>query len=104
MPRPALFIAALLAAAPAAAGSYSATTAAPADGRIVARDIAWSCAGTACRGKTAESRPMVICQGLAKRAGRLAAFTVDGRAFAPAELDKCNAFAPRAESIQAAQN
>lgn len=104
MIRPALFVAALLAAAPAAAGSYSATTAAPADGRIVARDIAWSCAGTACRGKTAESRPMVICQGLAKRTGRLAAFSVDGRPFAPAELDKCNAFAPRAETIQAAQN
>ena len=104
MIRPAFFAAAILAAAPAVAGSYSATTAAPAEARIVARDIAWSCAATACRGKTAESRPMVICQGLAKRAGRLSAFTADGRAFAPAELDKCNAFAPRSESIQAAQN
>lgn len=104
MIRPAFFAAAILAAAPAVAGSYSATTAAPAGPRIVARDIAWSCAGTACRGKTADSRPMVICQGLAKRAGRLAAFTADGRAFAPVELDKCNAFAPRSDSIQAAQN
>lgn len=104
MIRFALFAAAMLGAAPAAAGTYLATTATPTEARIVARNVAWSCAGTTCRGKTAESRPLVICQGLAKRAGRLAAFSADGRAFSPAELGKCNAFAPKAGAALAAQD
>ena len=33
---------------------------------------------------------------LAKRAGRLESFTVNGRAFADADLAKCNAVAPQA--------
>ena len=82
--------AALLAAAPAAAASYSATLHQPLDQRIIARDIAWSCGPAACQGATEESRPAVLCEGLAKRAGRVASFIVNGRAFAPAQLDKCN--------------
>lgn len=94
----------LLAAAPAAAAAYSAKLAAPTSQRIIARDISWSCGADACQGATEESRPAVLCQGLAKRAGRVDSFLVDGRAFTPAELDKCNASAkPAAAQKLAAQ-
>jgi hypothetical protein len=94
MLRPILaFSALLLAAAPAAASSYSAKLTAPASPRIIGPDIVWACDNTACRGTTDESRPAVICQSLARGAGKLEGFLADGRAFTPAELDKCNAVA-----------
>lgn len=85
--------AAALFATPALAGSYSATPANPAEGRIIARDVVWTCGPAACQGATEESRPIVLCQGLAKRAGRLKNFVANGRAFGPAELERCNAAA-----------
>jgi hypothetical protein len=81
MIRTAFLAAALLGAAPAAAGTYLATTEVAAEARIVARNIAWSCEATACRGKTA-----------------------DGRGFSPAELDQCNAHAPKSGAVLAAQD
>ena len=93
MTRIAVLIAAtMLTAAPAAAGTYSAKPiTAPAQVKIVGKDISWNCSGGACRGSTDSSRPLVICQDLAKRAGRLESFVADGRALSAAELDKCNA-------------
>lgn len=79
-----------LVAAPASASTYSATLASPANGRFIARDIVWTCGPAACQGATDESRPAVLCQSLAKRAGRIDRFLVDGRALAAAELDRCN--------------
>jgi hypothetical protein len=35
----------------------------------------------------------VLCQSLARRAGHIDRFLVDGRAFSQAELDRCNASA-----------
>jgi hypothetical protein len=35
----------------------------------------------------------VLCQSLAKRAGHIDSFIVDGRGFTAAELDRCNASA-----------
>lgn len=102
--------AAALAAAPAAAATYSAKPAvAPEAARIIARDISWNCGRGACLGNTELSRPAILCQGLAKRAGRLTSFVADGRAFAPAELDKCNASAKAAPTstqagVQASAN
>ena len=94
MLRPFLALAAVaLSAAPAAASTYSATLSAPATGRIIARDISWDCNGAACLGSTENSRPAVLCQSLAKRAGRIDSFLVDGRALAAAELERCNASA-----------
>jgi hypothetical protein len=94
--RSALFLAlTAFAALPAAAASYSATLASPAGGRLIARDIVWNCGPAACQGATEESRPLVLCQALAKRAGRIDSFLVDGRAFAAAELERCNAFAKK---------
>ena len=93
MLRLAILSAIALIAAPAAAASYSGTPAVPASGRFIARDIVWNCGPAACQGATAESRPLVLCQSLAKRAGRVTSFVVDGRAFSGAELYQCNASA-----------
>ena len=82
-----------LTATPALGATYSAKPAVPASGRIIARDITWNCSADACQGSTAESRPAVLCQSLAKHAGRIESFVVDGRAFSAAELDRCNASA-----------
>jgi hypothetical protein len=102
MIRSASFLVGLAAiAAPAAASTYSATLAAPTSARFIARDIVWNCGAAACQGATDESRPLVLCQSLAKRAGRVDSFLVDGRALAPAELDRCNASA-RAQPAETA--
>ena len=95
MVRPIVAFAALASlAAPAVAGTYSARPIAPAGAkRIIARDIVWNCGAGTCQGSTAESRPAVLCQSLAKRVGRLESFTADGRAFGAHELDRCNAAA-----------
>jgi hypothetical protein len=91
-------------AAPAAAASYTARLATPASERFIARDIVWACGPAACQGTTNESRPVVLCQSLAKRGGRVESFLVDGRALSAAELDRCNASAkPQAASALAAQ-
>ena len=82
------------AAAPVAAATYSATPAVPAaESRIAARDIVWSCGSSACVGSTANSRPLVLCQGLAKKTGPIESFLVDGRPIDPAQLARCNASA-----------
>jgi hypothetical protein len=93
-----------LTAAPAAASTYSALPAAPVTGRFVTRDIVWNCGPAACQGATQESRPLVLCQSLAKRAGRIGSFIVDGRALAAADLERCNASAkPQPAQALAAQ-
>lgn len=87
-------------AAPAAAANYSATLTAPTTGRFIARDITWNCGAAACQGATEESRPVVLCQSLARQAGRIESFVVDGRALPQDDLDRCNASA-KAQSTQA---
>jgi hypothetical protein len=82
-----------LAAAPAFGASYSAKLASPTNERFIARDIVWACGADACQGATEESRPVVLCESLARHAGRVDSFLVDGRAFSAAELDRCNASA-----------
>jgi len=85
----------VLAAAPAMAANYSAKPVSPAtESRIATRDILWSCGPQACFGSTQNSRPVVLCQALAKKAGRIESFSVNGRAMAAAELERCNASAP----------
>ena len=94
MLRPLLALSAIaLTALPAAAANYSAKLSVPTSDRFIARDIVWTCGPAACQGATDESRPVVLCQSLAKRAGRVDTFLVDGRAFSPVELDRCNASA-----------
>ena len=89
-------VAALVAAAPAAAANYTAKPAAQAPDKVVGREMVWKCGADACTGNTAESRPLVLCQSLAKKTGRIESFLVDGRAFSAAELDRCNSAAKAA--------
>ena len=97
MPRLPVFLAALALAAPAFAATYSAKPASPASQvRLVARDIVWTLSGQSYRGQTEAGRPLLLCQALAKRAGRLESFTVNGRSFGEPELAKCNAASPNA--------
>ena len=87
----ATLLAATLVATPAAAANFSARLTAPAAGqKIVARDMVWRCGPEACQGVSQSGRPIVVCQALAKRAGRLDNFIVDGRALGSEELAKCN--------------
>ncbi len=94
MLRPVLAFSALsLLAAPAAAATYSAKPAIAAPATIAAKDIVWTCSTSACVGQTKNSRPLVLCQALAKQAGRIDSFLVDGREIPGADLERCNAFA-----------
>jgi len=92
MNRAAAFIAvATFVAAPTFAANYSAKpVAAPATAKIIGKDIRWSRAGDTCRGSTEASRPLILCQDLAKRAGRLDSFAADGAALSAEQLAKCN--------------
>lgn len=91
-----------LAASPAAAATYFAKPSLPASAqRIAARDILWTCASDGCTGSTPNSRPLVLCQGLAKEAGRIDSFAVDGREISAAELQRCNAAARETRSAVA---
>jgi hypothetical protein len=94
-------IAALFAGSAAAASTYSATLATPASGRQIGRDHYGDGAGANSRGSNHESGPHVLCHSLAKRAGRVDAFLVDGRAVAAADLERCNASAKVAPTASA---
>ena len=83
--------AATLIPAAANAATYSAKLAVPvAASKLIDRDIRWACGPDACQGSTADAPAMALCQGLAKKAGRVESFLVNGRAFEAAQLDKCN--------------
>ena len=87
-------------AAPALGGTYVAT---PIKGgqpaQVVTRDLAWNLKGATFIGRTDESRPLVLCQALAKKVGALSNFTVDGRALGAADLAKCNGRATGGQAI-----
>jgi hypothetical protein len=97
-------LAAVAVAVPASAANYAGKPAAPvSEARIVARDIVWNCGPDSCQGSTEESRPLVLCQSLAKKAGRLSSFVVNGRAIADGDLAKCNAAAPQSSQPAVAE-
>jgi hypothetical protein len=104
MKRVAAFItAASFLAAPALAATYSAKpTAAPASAKIIGKDISWARDGDSYRGSTEASRPLILCQDLAKRAGRLESFTADGKALPAEQLAKCNTAAKGNEATELA--
>ena len=103
MIRFASILAAALVASPAMAGSYSATPVAKGQpSQVVTRDVAWSFKSGAFVGRTDQSRPLVLCQALAKKVGTLASFAVDGRPLAATELAKCNGRAPGGQSVASA--
>jgi hypothetical protein len=89
-----LIAAATLLAGPAVAGTYAAKpVAAPASAKIIGKDISWTCTANGCRGATEASRPLVLCQDLAKRAGQIESFIADGAPLSAEQLAKCNASA-----------
>ena len=92
MNRVAAFIAAAsFLAAPAFAGIYSAKpVASPTAAKIIGKDISWTRVGDSYRGSTESSRPLILCQGLAKRAGRLESFVADGKPLPAEQLAQCN--------------
>src|SRR6059058_5140784 len=92
------FCALALTATSAGASTYSANPALPTSGRFITRDIVWNCGPAACQGASDESRPLVLCQSLAKRTGRLDSFIVDGRALGVTELERCNVSAKAAQT------
>jgi hypothetical protein len=105
MNRAAAFIAAAsFLAAPAFAATYSAKPAAvPATAKIIGKDISWSCAGATCRGSTEASRPVILCQDLAKHAGRIESFVADGKALSAEQLAKCNTAAKDGQTAELAK-
>ena len=92
-------IAALSMALPGAAmaADYRATAAAPAAAKLITRTASWTCAGPTCTARTDSSRPVVVCQGLAKKLGTIEAFLVDGQPLSADELVKCNTLARAAD-------
>ncbi len=100
MIRSASIIAAALVASPALAGSYVALPLAKGQpAQVITRDVAWSLRGGAFVGRTDQSRPLVLCQGLAKKVGALVSFSADGRPLSAAELAKCNRTAPGGQAV-----
>jgi hypothetical protein len=97
MTRKPFVLAALLAAAPAyaAAPHYAAelAQAAPAAERMVVHDIVWRCGAGGCVAGRSSSRPLTDCMALARQAGVLKSFAVEGAALPPEQLEKCNAAA-----------
>ena len=63
--------------------------------QIVLRDIVWRRSGVALEAPKSNSRPAIVCALLAREVGKLSSFAVAGTPIAPAELEKCNARAPR---------
>ena len=94
----------VVATAPAVAATYSATLTQPTSARFITRDISWNCGPAACQGATDESRPLVLCEALAKRAGTVDSFLVDGHALSATELERCNASAKTQPSSALAKN
>lgn len=73
---------------------YSATLAqAPTEARNIAGGLVWNCSATTCTAPRSASTPAAVCARLARELGTVTAFAVEGRAFAAADLDRCNASA-----------
>ena len=74
------------------AGYYVATpAAAPAKDRLMTRATPWRLQNGAFVAARAAERDQVLCQLVARDVGGLSAFTVAGKAYDAAQLDKCNA-------------
>jgi hypothetical protein len=87
--------AALLAAAGVQAqtanGYYVATPIAkPAKDRLMTRATPWRLQGASFVAAQAPERDQVLCTLVARNVGGLSAFTVGGKAYDAAQLDKCN--------------
>ena len=99
--RPALLLAALTlpGASPAHAEDtrLRAKLAAPlSQPRFVAHNLLWRCVGDRCTAANGHSRPVIICQALAKMAGPVSSFGNGATKLDTLQLARCNgAAAPR---------
>lgn len=97
--------AAILAAAGVSAAprdTYVATpAAAPTKSFLITRDTAWQVRDGAYVATNAPVREMIACQLVARSAGALTGFTVNGEAFDGAALDTCNAKAKGGKAMVA---
>jgi hypothetical protein len=76
----------------AAGAHYRAQPAsAPAAARVIVRDLVWKCGDGGCTSGKSNSRPSIDCSALVRKIGAVQSFSVQGQAFTPAELEKCNA-------------
>lgn len=71
---------------------YSVTLAAPlsAPKQAIINEALWKCAGDTCVAAGNGSRPVLVCQQVARKFGEVAAFTAAGSALASEDLAKCN--------------
>lgn len=58
---------------------------------VVVRDVLWKCNDSGCVAKAATSRPAIVCATAARKIGKLASFTANGKEFTAEELAACNA-------------
>ena len=86
------FVAGPAAAQPSQPAQYRAELVSPASAdRLIVRDVVWRCGGGICVAPTGNSRPAVLCAALARQAGALRSFAVEGQPLSGEELEKCNA-------------
>ena len=69
---------------------YRAELAQPVESKTeIVRGTAWSCKGTVCVARKSNSRPVIVCQRVAKELGDVKSFTVKGETIAEDKLAKC---------------
>lgn len=73
------------------AAFYTAELAAPAAERTsIISGVAWQCEGTSCAAAKSNSRPMVVCQRVARELGEVTGFSAKGKALDAEDLARCN--------------
>ena len=76
----------------AAPARYSASlmTALTEPKQAIIAEALWKCTGDSCSAQDLGSRPVLVCQQVARKFGPVSAFTSAGGAFSAEELAKCN--------------
>jgi len=76
----------------AAGPGYSATleAALPAPKSEIVNSVMWKCAGATCAAPDQGSRPVLVCQKVAKKFGTVARFTAPSGELSADDLAKCN--------------
>lgn len=74
------------------AAGYSVKLVAPlaAPKQAIINDALWKCSGDSCVSGGEGSRPVLVCQQVARKFGEVAAFTAGSTALATEDLAKCN--------------
>jgi len=93
---PALCIASGAQAAPGTPAGHSATLESPVSAdNLTAHGLLWRCAGAQCVATASNSRPVVVCQALAREAGPMIAFSAGGELLSAEQMARCNSASDR---------